>query len=137
MRGTLDILPMGIFVNYNSTEEIISIKEVADYLRVTMDTKEYHTMLFHYRKAYRVKEIGNGLYYLDISNPETIPLTTENSYTNYYYLSTVNSNMEYFNHAEIEGLHRARDLQYLPGCPSDKQLINYLSMNPIIHCPVL
>ena len=71
MMGTLDILPMGINVNDNSMANILHLKEVADYFRVTMDNKEDHTMLVHYSKdtAYRFKECENGLYYLDVSNP--------------------------------------------------------------------
>ena len=96
MRGTLDILPMGIYVNENSMANILSLKEVSHYFRVTMDTKEYHAMSVHYRedKAYWFKECGKGLYFLDISNPEIITLTTERGDTNYYFLSTVNADME-------------------------------------------
>ena len=39
MSGTLDILPMGIYVNYNSMVNILYIKEVADYFRGTIDNK--------------------------------------------------------------------------------------------------
>ena len=39
IRGTLDILPMGIYVNYNSMVNILYIKEVADYFRGTIDNK--------------------------------------------------------------------------------------------------
>ena len=137
MRGTLDILPMGIFVNDNSMEKIISIKEVADYLRVTMDTKEDHTMLVHYSKAYYFKRLGKGLYYIEISNPETIPLTTESGNTDYYLLSTVNANMEYFTHADIEGANISHDLKHLLGWPYYQKLINTLNKNLIINCPVL
>ena len=53
-------------------------------------------MLVHYsnNKTYLLKECGKGLYYLDISNPETIPLTTESGNTDYSFLYTVNANME-------------------------------------------
>ena len=98
MRGTLDILPMGIYVNDNSMENILSLKEVEYYFRVTMDTKENHTILFHCSedKAYRFKECGKGLYYLDISNPEIITLTNDRGDTNYSFLYTMNAIMEYF-----------------------------------------
>ena len=61
-----------------------------------MDTKEYHAILFHYRKykSYLFKECEKGLYYLNVSNPETIPLTTESGNTDYSFLYTVNANME-------------------------------------------
>ena len=57
MRGTLDILPMDIYVNDNSMANILSLKEVAHYFRMTMDTKEDHVMLFQYikDKSYRFK----------------------------------------------------------------------------------
>ena len=48
LRGTLDILPMGIYVNDNFMAKIISLKEVTDYFQVIMDTKEDHRMLVHY-----------------------------------------------------------------------------------------
>ena len=139
MRGTLDILPMVIYVNDNSMANTFSIKEVADYFRVTMDTKEDHVMLVQYckDKDYRFKEYGKGQYYLDLSNPEIIPLTTEGGDTDYYFLSTVNKNMEYFTRAEIEGAYRARDLQHLLRWTYDKKLINFLSKNLIINFLVL
>ena len=44
---TLDILPMGIYVNDKSMANILYLKEVADYFYGTMDTKEDHEMLVH------------------------------------------------------------------------------------------
>ena len=77
-RGTLEILHMGIYVNNNSMANILSIKEVANYFRMTIDTKEYHAMLARYSKdkAYHFKKCGKGLYYPDVSNPEIIILIT-------------------------------------------------------------
>ena len=101
----MDILPMGTYVNDNSMANILSLKEVADYLRVTMYNKKYHAMLVHYSKdkSYRFKVCGKSLYCLDVSKPEIITLTTERGNTNYYFLFDVNANMEYFNSADIEG----------------------------------
>ena len=139
MRGILDILLMEIYVNDNSMAKILSLKEVADYFRVAMYTKEDHAMLVHYSKYkyYRLKGCGKGLYYLDGSNPEIITLTTKRGDTDYYFLSTVNANMEYFKCADIEGADRAHDLQHPLGWPYNQQLINALSKNLIINCPVL
>ena len=50
MRGTMDMLPMGVYVNDNSMENILSIKEVVDSFHVTMYTKEDHKMLVNSRK---------------------------------------------------------------------------------------
>ena len=48
MRDSLDIIPMSIYVNDNSMANIISLREVADYFRVAMDTEEDHALLVHY-----------------------------------------------------------------------------------------
>ena len=139
MRGTLYILPMGIYVNDNSMANILSLKKVSYSFRVTMDTKEDHTILVHYSKdrAYCFKECVKGLYYLEVSNPEIITLMTERKDTEYSFLYNVNVNMKYFTRADIEVSDRALDLQHLLGWLSDKQLINALSKNLIINCPVL
>ena len=96
-------------------------------------------MLVHYikDKAYRFKECGKGLCYLDVSKPDIIALTTERGNTDYDFFSTVKSNMEYFTHADIEGSDIACDLKHLLGCPSDQHITNDLSKNLIIDCPVL
>ena len=74
---------------------------MADSFRVTMDTKEDHVMLVHYSedKGYHSKECGNGLYYIDVSNPETITLMTGRGDTYYYFCSTMNANIEAFTRA--------------------------------------
>ena len=135
MRGILGILAMGIYVKDNSMANILSLKEVIDYFRMTMYIKEEHAMLVHYRKdkAYHIKECVKGLYYLNIYNSETIALVTDIGDINYSFLSTVNDNMEYFTHAEIEGEDISRDLQNITGCTSDQQIINALSNNLIIN----
>ena len=104
IRGTLDTLPMIIYVNDNYMANIIYLKEVADYFCVTMDSREDHAILFHYidKKAYRFKECGRVLYYLDVYNPEIITLKTERGDTDYYYLYNVNANMDYYTCADIE-----------------------------------
>ena len=67
------MFPMEIYLNDKSMANILSLKEVAYSFRVTMDTKEYYTMVVQYSKdkAYLFKEFEKGLYYLDISNQKT------------------------------------------------------------------
>ena len=114
---------------------ILSLKEVAEYFRMTMYTKEYHAMLVHYieDKAHRVKEFGKGLYYIDVSNPEIITLMTERGNTDYSFLSTVNKNIDYFTRADIEVAYKESDTQQLLVLPSNQQLINALSNNLTIN----
>ena len=81
------------------------LKAVAYSFRVTMDTKEDHAMLVCYRnnKAYHFKESGKGLYYLNVSNQKITTLKTDRGNSNYYLLSTMNANIDYFPRADIEG----------------------------------
>ena len=76
---------------------------MVDSFHVPMDTKDYHAMLVHYikNKAYQFNECEKGLYYLNFSNPETIPLTTESGVANYSFLSSANENMDYITCADI------------------------------------
>ena len=71
MKGSLNTLPVSIYVYNNSMADILSLKEVASYFHVTMDTNDDHAMLVHLSKykAYCFKECGNGIYSLDISDP--------------------------------------------------------------------
>ena len=39
VRGTLNILRMGIYVNDNSMANMLSLKEVTDYILMNMNTK--------------------------------------------------------------------------------------------------
>ena len=48
MGSTLDILHMGIYVNDNSMANFLSLKEVKNYFRMTMGTKEDKEILVHY-----------------------------------------------------------------------------------------
>ena len=63
-----------------------------------MYTKEDHAMIVHFNKnkAHRFKKCGKGLYYLDISGPEIIPLTAKETVTDYSFLSNVDTNMVFY-----------------------------------------
>ena len=96
-------------------------------------------MLVQYSKdkTNRFKECWKGLYYINVANPEITILTTERGNTDYSFLYTVNSNMEYFTREDIEGASRAPDMQHILGWPSNQQLIKALTKDLIINCPVL
>ena len=86
MKDNLNISPMSTYVNDNSMANILSIREVTNYLRVTMYTNEDHTMLINFKKdkAYNFKKSGNSLYNIDIPEPEISPLTSKDNITQYY-----------------------------------------------------
>ena len=92
---------------------------------------------FNKGKSYCFKECGNGLYYLEIYDPEIVPLTAKDTVSDYYFLSTVDEKIDYFTPTCIEGLDRTHDLQHFLGRPSNKQLIIFLGKNLIINFLVL
>ena len=84
IKGALKIFPMSIYANNYSMANILSPKEVENSSRVTISTNKYHAMLVNFNKdkACCFEEFRNGLYYLDISDPEIVPLTTKDTVTN-------------------------------------------------------
>ena len=58
---------------------------MANSFLVKIDTHEYHYMLvrFNKDKVYRFRECGNGLYFLDISDPEIILIPAKYTAVNY------------------------------------------------------
>ena len=138
MTGTLQVLPLEVYVNPGSMANIISLRDVFEKYRVTMDTKSDPSMLVHHEdgKAYRFKSCGKGLFHMSLNNPDIVEVTNNQKVTPYSFLSTVASNKEYFTRHEIEGADRARDLQQYLDWPADQYIIEQLQHNRITNCPV-
>ena len=139
MVGNLNIFPIPVFVNPDSMANILSLQDVSKKFRVTMDTSEEMSMLVHHDpgKAYKFNSCGNGLFHMNMKDPQVVPVKVNNIVNPYSFLSTVASNKEYFTLAEIEGADEARDLQHLINWPADQYLIDQLKNNRIRNCPIL
>ena len=129
--GTLKLFPFNVYFNPKSLANILSLAQVQNMFRVTMDTAEEPTMMVHLSDDLILKftQCGSGLYYYDVKENSA----TVNSYS---FLSTVRSNKDYFNRKEIEGADKARLLQGNIGWPSTQDLKELIASNQIINCSV-
>lgn len=94
--GDVKLFPFEAYYNPNSMANILSLKEVANKFRITMDTVKERAMCIHIDKHRVLKftECLEGLYYFDTS-------TIANNDTNtnvvgYSFLNTVKANKDFF-----------------------------------------
>jgi hypothetical protein len=141
-KATLNLFDMPVYFNKQALANTLSLKDVANKYRVTMDTNDDKSMTVWIddNKGYKFKECRHGLYSLNITAPEMKiknSIITENppglkselvndhssqQISNYSFLSTVAANKEYFTYSKIQGADNAPDLQYNLGWPSDQIL---------------
>jgi hypothetical protein len=90
--GTLKRFPFNVYYSPQSLANILSLAQVSEMFRVTMDTNEAPTMMVHVipNLVLRFQQCGSGLYYYDTAvndnNSTVIP---------YSFLSTVRRNKDY------------------------------------------
>jgi hypothetical protein len=131
--GTLKLFPFNVYYNPRSLANILSLAQVSEMFRVTMDTNEAHTMMVHVSPnlILRFQQCGSGLYYYDTAANES-----NSNVISYSFLSTVRNNKDYFNRQEIEGVDRARILQGNIGWLLTKDMRNYIASNLSVNCNV-
>ncbi len=90
-KGTLTVFSYEVYYNPNSLVDILSLSEVSERYRVTMDTDVEPAMIVHLNNnvSHKFTKCGSGLYYTDTSQ-----LVQSNDA--YAFLSTVKSNKSYF-----------------------------------------
>ena len=73
--GTLDLVPMDVYVNVKSLANILSLHEVTEKYRVTFDSTKSNCMWVHVGNGNVLgfQSCGKGLYYHDTSNPIKAP----------------------------------------------------------------
>jgi hypothetical protein len=131
--GTLKLFPFNVYYNPQPLANILSLAQVSEMFRVTMDTAEAPTMMVHVSPdlILRFQQCGSGLYYYD-----TAANTNNSNVISYLFLSTVRNNKDYFNRQKNEGADKARILQGNIGWPSTKDMRNYIASNQIVNCNV-
>ncbi len=135
-KGMMKLLPFEVYYNKNSLANILSLADVCDHFRVTMDSARDHSLFVHVsdHTVLRFCRCGSGLYYLD-----TTSVNNSNTDINAYpvsLLQTVAANREVFSKREIEGADNARILQAHIGWPSTSDLKMYIKNNHLINCKV-
>jgi len=71
-KETLTVFPFEVYYNPNSLANILSLSEVSERYRVTMDTDKEPAMVVHLNAnvSHKFIKFGSGLYYLDTSQVE-------------------------------------------------------------------
>ncbi len=90
-KGNLTVFPFEVYYNPSSLANIISLSEVSERYRETIDTDKKPAMVAHLNAnvSHKFMKYGSGLYYLDTSQ-------LVQSIDTYSFLSTVKSNKSYF-----------------------------------------
>ena len=117
----------------HSLANILSLRDVRQIARVTLDAAEELAFLVHLPtgKTMRFTEHDTGLYiHSPADNDVKIPLTA------YSYLQTVSSNRSLFTRRENAGADAARTLYRHLGRPSPKRFISYINNGLIRNCPI-
>ena len=108
-----------VWYNERSLANILSLAQVQDKCRVTMDTKAESAFLVHRSNRTNMKFVKHvtGLYY---HNP-TVECDTNNikpAVSNYCLVQTVEKNKQMFHQQEIQGVDKAKELHHKLGRPS-------------------
>jgi hypothetical protein len=124
--GVVSVLPaLNAYYNPDSLANILSLSEVSQYYRVTMDTEQSHSMTVFISGTHCITfdKVGRGLYaYNSTHKPKPIIETPHACL-----FSTVAANKESYSLAEVQGAEDARTLQGQIGWPSDAQYKNALT----------
>ena len=101
-EGDLSMFPFTVYYNPDSIANILSLKDVANSFRVTMDSASGKEMIVHCpdQTTLHFKECGDGLYYLNTADLDNF---TNSSVIGYSLLNTVADNQNYFTRREVEG----------------------------------
>ena len=135
--GDVSILPaLTAYHNPDSLANILSMKEVAKYYRVVMDTEQNNSIFVFISETEYLQfdQIGNGLYCFDTLS-KTKQITELPLHTCFF--STVAANKASYSLREVQGAELARTLQARVGWPSDEQFKNALITPGTFHnCPI-
>ena len=122
-----------VWFNPRSLANILSLAQVRQRCRVTMDTATEPSMIVHRADGTLMKfrEYTTGLYIYDAALPKD-----NESVSDYCLVNTVAKNKALYHRREVEGAKRAKDLYIKLGRPSQQCFEQMLSNKLIHNCPV-
>ena len=125
----LKIFPMRVYVNEDSTANILSMKDLEDVpgLYITYDSRIKRGFLVHYEdKVYTFEQSKEGLYFLE-EQPRSNKLNKKSA--PYIFVQTVANNKTNYSSAEIRGADYARRQQQQMMWPSDSFFKHIITNN--------
>ena len=129
-----NFLPMEVHFNQDSTDNILSIKDVVSIqgVNINMDSNKEHAIIAEYKnKNIKFQECRDGLYYYDTDNKFTPHVNS------YYFLSAVKDNKEYFSTSDIQRSVEARKLQQEIGWKTTSHFKDVISKKLLCNCKVI
>ena len=137
-----------VWYNPASLANILSLAQVSEIRRVTMDTALASAIFVHrldgsimrFARCTNSDPCTNGLYFFDVAAAarpiSSLSDTTSSTVNGYIFINTVAKNKERFHRREIAGADQAVILHRKIGRPSQAQFEDILRNNLIHNCPV-
>ena len=129
--GILNILPLQVYHNTASIANILSLSELCNHFRVTLDLGNDECIHVHVsnHETLRFNQCESGLYYIDLSD-------SSDKITPYSFFNTVKANKEFFSPREVHQADKSRVLQAKLGRPSTADFKTYIKNNLLINCDI-
>ena len=127
-------IPIPVWYNPKSLANILALCDVAQHLRITMDTSTELAIHVHLPTGHLIRftQLDCGLYAYQPHQPNTTKVRV-NAYS---CLQSVSTHRAQFTRRELQGADRALDLYRRLGRPSQTLFINALRDNHILNSPV-
>jgi hypothetical protein len=111
-----DILHIdNVWFNENSITNIISMKDMTDKFRITMDSKEESALLGHMPdKIVKFKQFSNGLYAMDPNDENSLELNKKPD----QFLTTMEDNLKFLSKRQQKRAKQARELYEAMAAPT-------------------
>jgi hypothetical protein len=117
-----------VWYNENSMTNIISLKDMTNKFRVTMDSKEELALLVHMPdKIVKFNQFSDGLYAMDPSDKKSFTVTKKP----YQFLNTLEENLGFLSPRQQKRAKIARELSEAMGTPMVDNLKAMIRMNRI------
>ena len=136
--GTETLLGIPAFFEPTAIANILSMADVTDRFRVTMDTEKHGTVIFVHLSdgdPLRFEQCGSGLYYYDTSTNGKSNISKD-KVVQYSLLSTVRDNKRQFSAEEMRAADKARRLQHVLDWPISADMKMYMNNRWITNCPL-
>ena len=125
-----------VWYNPTSLANILSLAEVSERFRVTMDTADSPSMTVHLPSGPMTFVKHNGLFHHDTNGSTPGSAKDSNVVAPYSFLSTVRDHEAQFTKRELRGAQLARALYRKLGRPSERDFYVLLEKGLISNCPI-
>ena len=134
MMGTYTPLNLEVWYNPESIANILSLSEVEDVVRVSLDSSCDSAFVVHTDPLMKFTRRNMNLYAYDTASQ--VVNSTIKCAQAYSMLNIVDSNKSHFSRRQLEGAKKAQSLYHRMGRPSETTFYRIISENTLKNCPV-